>query len=69
MKGIGFYYSEFENILSSGNPGVAKEYAQFLNLHAHEPHKVFMWLEEKRISGELPRQMEECLTSFYWEIR
>lgn len=66
MKGVQFYYLEFQRELDAFNATVGQEFRVFLETHS--PREVFLWLEKQRADGQLPSTIEDLLTDFYWEI-
>lgn len=66
MKGIEHYYSIFQAILDTTGGAISEEFRAFAA--AYPPREVFLWLEERRKRGELPKEIEQVLTDFYWEI-
>ena len=66
MRGVNYYYREFERGLDVANEAVGQEFRAFLE--EHSPREVFLWLEQRRDDGQFPSGMESLLTDFYWEI-
>jgi hypothetical protein len=66
MRGIDYYYSEFQRVLDAVSPAVGQEFNTLLMTNS--PREVFLWLEQKRLNGQLPNNLESLLTDFYWEI-
>lgn len=66
MKGIAFYYTEFQRQFDISDASMGAAFKAFsLN---HSPWEVFLWLEKFRTEGKLPTTMEPLLTNFFWEI-
>jgi hypothetical protein len=66
MRGIHYYYLEFQHELDVFNAVVGQEFRAFSETHS--PREVFLWLEKRRADGQLPPAIESLLTNFYWEI-
>lgn len=66
MRGVHYYYLEFQRELDIFNVAVGQEFRAFSETHS--PREVFLWLEQRRIDGQLPSTTESLLTNFYWEI-
>lgn len=66
MKGIEYYYARFQVMLDTIGGTISEEFRAFAATHT--PRDVFLWLEERRKRGELPKEIEPTLTDFYWEI-
>lgn len=66
MRGIDYYYSEFQRVLDPFSPVVGQEF-NILSM-MNSPRQVFLWLEKKRLDGQLPSNLESLLMDFYWEI-
>jgi hypothetical protein len=66
MRGIDYYYSEFQRAFDSSNPAVGQEF-NTLSM-TNSPREMFLWLEQRRLNGQLPTNLENLLTDFYWEI-
>jgi len=66
MKGVSYYYAEFQRALDAVDIRMGEEFKAFSSTHS--PKNVFLWLEEHRIRAQLPASMESLLTDFYWEI-
>jgi len=66
MRGVHYFYSEFQRELDAFDASVGEEFRAFAETHS--PREVFLWLEQRRTDGRLPSTMENLLTDFYWEI-
>jgi hypothetical protein len=66
MRGVRYYYSEFQRELDVFDASVGEEFRVLAAMHS--PREVFLWLEQRRSEGRLPSTMENLLTDFYWEI-
>jgi len=66
MRGVHYYYSEFQRELDAFDASAGQEFRAFSETHS--PREVFLWLEKRRTDGRLPATMEGMLTDFYWEI-
>lgn len=66
MRGVDYYYFEFQRALDAFNVVAGKEFN--LLSRTGSPQEVFLWLEQRRLNGQLPAGIESLLTDFYWEI-
>ena len=66
MRGVHYYYSEFQRELNDFDPSAGQEFAVLSSTHS--PREIFLWLEQRRVNGLLPSTLERLLTDFYWEI-
>ena len=66
MRGVDYYYLEFQRALDAFNPAIGQEFNALSKTDT--PREVFLWLEQRRLDGKLPSTVESLLTDFYWEI-
>ncbi|MCP8463127.1 hypothetical protein NK553_04120 [Pseudomonas sp. ZM23] len=66
MRDFGYYYSEIWRELNAYDASAAGEFDIYSKSHA--PREVFLWLESRRVNGQLPLGINSLLTDFYWEI-
>lgn len=66
MRGIDYYFSGFQLALDVVSPVVGQEFKALSTTKS--PREVFLWLEQHRLNGQLPANIESLLTDFYWEI-
>ncbi|MYM23790.1 hypothetical protein GTP46_25830 [Duganella sp. FT135W] len=65
MEELAFTYRKIEGALQSFNPACA---AEFQKVCEHStPRKVFLWLENLRIHENLPKNIQDAITDFYWK--
>lgn len=57
------YYSLFEAALREQDQRLANEFATIAR--ERTPRQVFLWLENLRLSGQLPKELEQPLTDFW----
>lgn len=67
MKGVPFYYEEFNKILERWDKQVADDFRVYAE--SHTPNYVYLWLEEKKNEGEFPKEIADLMKDFFWEIR
>jgi hypothetical protein len=66
MRGVHYYYSEFQRALDVVSAPLGQEFRAVSETRS--PREVFLWLEQRRVDGQLPSDIESLLTEFYWEI-
>ncbi|WP_283150483.1 hypothetical protein [Silvimonas soli] len=66
MKGIEYYYREFELILEQWDRDQAQRFRQYADNHA--PNYVYLWLVEKQKDDGFPKEIVELMKRFFWEI-
>jgi hypothetical protein len=66
MKGLAYYYAEFQRELAAVDLRLVEEFKDVSSTQS--PRDVFRWLEERRTHGQLPASLENVLTDFYWEL-
>ncbi len=67
MKGIPFYYEEFDKMFERWNKQVAHDFRVYAG--SHTPNRVYLWLEEKKNEGDFPKEIADLMKDFFWEIR
>ena len=60
------YYAEFEREINTVDPRMGADFKTFSS--SHSPREVFLWLEDRRLQGLLPKTMESMITNYYWEV-
>jgi len=66
LKGVPYYYGEFQRELDAFDTSLGCEFRVISA--SQSPREVFLWLESLRVEGKLPLSMHDLLTDFYWEI-
>lgn len=57
------YYAKFKLVLERYDPVIANSFDDMSQKRS--PRAVFIWLEDLRLKGLLPKELEEPLTDFY----
>jgi hypothetical protein len=63
MKDPSQYYANFEEALARQDPILAGKFRTLAERNS--PREVFLWLEDLRLKGLLPEELEQSLTDFY----
>lgn len=66
MRGVDFYYRKFHQAIAAYSPDMCREFDALTS--GSTPREVFVWLEQRRLDGKIPSELEDLLTDFYWEI-
>ena len=66
MRGVNFYYEKFDEILRKADSEMANQFVDFRS--NHNVRQIWLWLDSRVKSGQIPAEISSYLDDFYSEV-
>ena len=67
MKNMSEFYNDILNQLAISSPELKEEFENQLS-KTQDKKEIFLWLQKKTDSGDMPKEMEPIITDFFYSI-